>query len=71
MGSSEESSEDSSDSSSRSATPDVQPTSTQAELLALLQKLIDLIVSDTVPNVQDLPEVCRRLPARVRRGSLQ
>jgi len=66
-----ESSEESSDSSSRSATTDVQPTSTQAEPLALLQKFIDLIASDPMSNAQDLLEVCGRLLTRVRRGSLQ
>jgi hypothetical protein len=50
-----------SDSSSRSASADGQLTSAQAELLVLLQKLVHLIASDAMTNMQGLPEVCRRL----------
>lgn len=52
---------ESSDSSSRNASADGQVTSAQAELLVLLQKLVYLIASDAMTNMQDLPEVCRRL----------
>jgi hypothetical protein len=46
---------ESSDASSRNASAD------EAELLVLLQKLVHLIASDAMTNMQDLPEVCRRL----------
>ena len=52
---------ESSDSSSRSASTDGHLINVQAELLVLLQKLVHLIASDAMTNMQDLPEVCRRL----------
>jgi hypothetical protein len=52
---------ESNDFSSRSALADGQLTSAQAELLVLLHKLVHLIASDAMPNMRDLPEVCRRL----------
>jgi hypothetical protein len=48
------------DSASRSASASVKLTSTQAELLTLLNKLVCLIASDAMTNMQDLPEVCKR-----------
>ncbi len=52
---------ESSDSSSRSASTGGHLINVQAELLVLLQKLVRLIASDAMTNIQDLPEVCRRL----------
>ncbi|KAF7511077.1 hypothetical protein GJ744_005308 [Endocarpon pusillum] len=51
---------ESSDSSSTNASADGQLTSAQEELLVLLQKLVHL-ASDAMTNMQNLPQVCRRL----------
>jgi len=48
------------DSASRGASASIELTSTQAELLTLLEKLVCLVTSDAMINMQALPEVCRR-----------
>lgn len=35
---------------------------TKTELLTLLEKVVDLLASDKVTDIQALPEVCRRTP---------
>lgn len=39
----------------------VEGTSIQAELLALLEKFVDLMTSDAMIDLQNLPEVCGRM----------
>jgi hypothetical protein len=39
----------------------VEGTSIQAELLALLDKFVDLMTSDAVIDLENLPEVCGRM----------
>jgi hypothetical protein len=48
----------------------VELTNAQAELLMLLMKLVSLLASDAVTDIQALPEVCRRMPVGSLRAKL-
>jgi hypothetical protein len=49
----------------KSTSTNIELTSSQTELLALLEKLVSLATSDAMINIQALPQVSRRLSIEI------